>query len=175
MSTQNAGSVTLVIGGVRSGKSKFAEDLILSSGLKAYYLATGRAFDDEMQERISIHQERRGAEWETIEEPLALADTISNSSFNDSAILVDCITIWVTNLMLAKADVLRECELLISVLNETKIPIIIVTSEVGKGIMPDNEMAREYGDLLGLVNQRLVTAASEVFQITAGLPMKLKG
>ncbi len=165
---------TLVLGGARSGKSKFAEDLVLKSGLKPIYLATGRAFDDEMVERIESHQNRRGEEWETVEEPLALVDALSHAAIPGRMILVDCLTLWITNLMMAEANVDKEADLLVRYLAEAKAPIVLVSNEVGQGVVPENKMAREFVDLSGLVHQRLAAAANHVYFVTAGLPNKLK-
>ena len=166
--------ITFVLGGARSGKSKFAEDLVLSSGLKPVYLATARTKDEEMSERIAIHQERRGNEWITIEEPLALADAINNEAHEGRVILVDCLTLWVTNLMMEEADVVRECQSLCEALKQSSAPIVLVSNETGLGIIPDNKMAREFGDLAGEVNQKIASVADEVFFIAAGLPLVLK-
>ncbi len=167
-------AVSLVLGGARSGKTAFAERLVLDSGLKPVYIATGRAFDEEMSERISIHQDKRGKAWETVEEPLALADTLQQTAISGRAVLVDCLTLWVTNLMMAEADVMRECEEVISVLPQLKAPVVFVTNEVGLGIVPDNPMAREFRDLAGTVNQRIAIASQRAWFIAAGLPLVLK-
>ncbi|PCI05562.1 MAG: bifunctional adenosylcobinamide kinase/adenosylcobinamide-phosphate guanylyltransferase [Hyphomicrobiales bacterium] len=167
-------NVTFVLGGARSGKSKFAEDLVLKMGLKPIYLATGRALDEEMGERIAIHQERRGAEWETVEEPLALVDALQSSAYSGRVILVDCLSLWVTNLMMAKADVAKESAALAALLGEIKVPVVLVSNEVGMGIIPDNAMARRYMDLAGDVNQRVAHAASEVYFVVSGMPLKMK-
>lgn len=166
--------ITLVIGGARSGKSRFAEGLVLGSGLKPVYVATGRAFDEEMSERISVHRDRRGPQWETVEEPLALADAIQQSAHPGRAILIDCMTLWVTNLMMAKANVARETSALADALRAAGVPIVLVTNEVGLGIVPDNRMARDFRDLAGEVNQRMGQLADEAWFIAAGLPLQLK-
>lgn len=165
---------SLVLGGARSGKSAFAEKLVLGSGLKPVYVATGRALDEEMSERIAIHQDRRGKAWETVEEPLALADALRQCAVSDRAVLVDCLTLWVTNLMMAEADVMRECEELIATLPELKAPVLFVSNEVGLGIVPENAMAREFRDLAGSVNQRLAIACEKAWFVAAGLPIELK-
>lgn len=176
-SKQNS-KVIFVLGGARSGKSKFAEDLVLNMGLKPIYLATGRALDDEMVERIAIHKERRnsggGIDWETIEEPLALADTLMQADFDGRVILVDCLTLWVTNLMMAGADVERECSQLANTLLKLKVPVVLVSNEVGLSIVPENKMARKFRDHAGFVNQSIAKIADEAYFIAAGLPLKLK-
>lgn len=165
---------TLVLGGARSGKSRWAEELVLASKLKPIYLATGRAFDEEMSERISVHQNRRGMEWETVEEPLALADALVQSAHEGRAILVDCLSLWVTNLMMAEANVEKESDDLVAALADIKVPVVFVSNEVGLGIVPENQMAREFRDYAGSVNQKVAAACSNVWFIAAGLAMPLK-
>lgn len=165
---------SLVLGGARSGKSLFAENLILNSGLKPVYIATGRAFDEEMSERISIHKDRRGKNWETVEEPLALADALLQAAHPGRAILVDCLTLWVTNLMMAGANIDTECEGLIAALNDLHVPIVLVSNEVGLGIVPESKMGREFRDHAGTVNQRVAKASKNAWFIAAGLPLVLK-
>jgi adenosylcobinamide kinase/adenosylcobinamide-phosphate guanylyltransferase len=165
---------TFILGGARSGKSAFAESLALSSGLKPVYLATGRAFDDEMVERIEGHQDRRGDEWETMEEPLALVDALAHAAIPGRIILVDCLTLWITNLMMAEANVEKEVKGLSNALEAPKAPIIIVSNEVGQGVVPDNKMAREFVDLSGLAHQHIAARCTHTYLVTAGLPQKLK-
>jgi adenosylcobinamide kinase / adenosylcobinamide-phosphate guanylyltransferase len=165
---------SLVLGGARSGKSRFAENLILNSGRKPVYIATGRAMDEEMSERISIHRDRRGKNWETVEEPLALADALLQIAHPGRAILVDCLTLWVTNLMMAGANIDTECEGLIAALNDIHVPVVLVSNEVGLGIVPDTKMGREFRDLAGNVNQRVANASRNVWFVAAGLPLVLK-
>lgn len=172
-SKQNS-KVTFVLGGARSGKSEFAEELVLAMGLKPIYLATGRAYDDEMEDRIATHKERRGANWETVEEPLALSDALMQSDFEGRVILVDCLTLWVTNLMMAGADIKTECEQLANTLLKLKTPVVLVSNEVGLSIIPENKMAREFRDYAGFVNQRIAKISNEAYFIAAGLPLKLK-
>lgn len=170
--------LTFVLGGARSGKSNFAEQLVTGSGLKLIYLATAQARDDEMRERIDIHRERRngsqGPEWETIEEPLALADALRNCCYSGNAVLVDCLTLWVTNLMLAEADVEREIENLVQGLDKLAAPVVFVSNEVGMGIVPENAMARDFRDFTGLLHQKIASKSDHVFFIAAGLPMVMK-
>ena len=169
-----AQEITFVLGGARSGKSEFAESLVLKSGLNPVYLATGRAFDDEMIDRIEAHQNRRGEEWITVEEPLALVDALSQSSFEGRIILVDCLTLWVTNLMMAGANVGRESKALGAHIRDMPVPAVFVSNEVGQGVIPENKMAREFVDLSGLVHQEIARVANHVYFVTAGLPHKLK-
>lgn len=174
MSIKLNSGTTLVLGGACSGKSKFAEDLITNSDLKSIYIATGRSLDEEMEERIEKHRARRGTDWETIEEPLALADTLVQTNFKGRAILIDCLTLWTTNLMMAGANVERECNHLADTLLKIETPVVLVSNEVGLGIIPDNKMAREFRDHAGYVNQRIAKTANDAYFIAAGLPLKLK-
>ena len=166
--------VTFVLGGARSGKSEFAEKLVLESKLNPVYLATGRAFDDEMADRIEIHRSRRGDHWITVEEPLALVDALSQSAYEGRIILVDCLTLWVTNLMMAEAHVDIEIKGLVKYLESAPVPIVFVSNEVGQGVVPENGMAREFVDLSGLAHQEIADAANHVYFVTAGLPQMLK-
>ena len=135
--------ITLVLGGARSGKSAFAERLVEASGLKPVYLATGRAFDGEMETRIADHRERRGDRWRTVEAPLDLLGAIEAESSAGQAVLVDCLTLWLTNLMLAERDITDECRRLVAGLRLYRGgPLVLVSNEVGLGIVPDNAMAR---------------------------------
>ena len=127
-----------------------------------------------MSERIAVHQERRSKTWITVEEPLALADALLNCAHAGHAVMVDCLTLWVTNLMMAKADVMTECEGLIEALSQLPAPVVLVSNEVGLGIVPDNNMAREFRDLAGSVNQRIAQASGEAWFIASGLPLNLK-
>lgn len=169
-----AQEITFVLGGARSGKSKFAENLVLSAGQKPVYLATGRAFDDEMVERIESHQDRRSDVWETHEEPLALVDALAHAAVPGRIILVDCLTLWITNLMMAEANVVREIAALVAYLKDARAPIVLVSNEVGQAVVPDNKMAREFVDLSGLAHQEIAAASNHVYLVTAGLAQKLK-
>ncbi|MEC9343176.1 MAG: bifunctional adenosylcobinamide kinase/adenosylcobinamide-phosphate guanylyltransferase [Pseudomonadota bacterium] len=166
--------VTLVLGGARSGKSRFAEDLVEESGLDAVYVATGQAFDDEMAARIAEHRARRGEAWRTVEAPLDLAGALAAQDGPGRVLLVDCLTLWVSNLMMEEADVAAAGEALAETLGTVQAPVVLVSSEVGLGIVPDNAMARAYRDHAGRLNQRIAALANQVFFIAAGLPMVLK-
>ena len=170
--------VSLVLGGARSGKSDFAESLVKRSGLSPVYLATARGGDDEMRERIERHIERRnlsvGSDWETVEEPLAVADALRNCAFKGRAVLVDCLTLWISNLMEAGANVERETDDLVNTLESLPAPVIFVSNEVGLSIVPDNAMAREFRDLAGMVHQKIAARANHVYFVAAGLPLVLK-
>ncbi len=166
--------VTLVLGGARSGKSRFAEGLVEASGLTPVYLATAQAFDAEMRERIALHRSRRGEQWLCVEEPIELAATLQQACAPDRCVLVDCLTLWTTNAMLAERDVMAETEALATLLPSLRGPVVFVSNEVGLGIVPDNALARRFRDLAGVVNQRIAAAAQTVHFVAAGLPMTLK-
>jgi adenosylcobinamide kinase/adenosylcobinamide-phosphate guanylyltransferase len=169
-------SVTLVLGGARSGKSAYAENLI--GGLKhPVYLATAEANhgDDangEMAARIAEHRERRGPQWRTLEEPLDLAAALSRHA--GSPVLVDCLTLWLANILAAGRDVDAELDALADCLAGLAGPVVLVSNEVGQGIVPDNALARSYMDHAGRMNQRLAAAAHRVVLVHAGLPQILK-
>jgi adenosylcobinamide kinase / adenosylcobinamide-phosphate guanylyltransferase len=169
------GRIILVLGGARSGKSAFAESLIDQSGLTKCYLATGQVFDDEMRRRIGEHRARRGPEWELAEEPLDLCCALDEAASKNKAVLVDCLTLWVTNLMMADRDQAEAADALVAALKVLPGTIVLVSNEVGQGIVPDNAMARAFRDHAGLLHQKVAAAADEVYFVTAGLPQKLKG
>jgi adenosylcobinamide kinase/adenosylcobinamide-phosphate guanylyltransferase len=164
----------LVLGGARSGKSRYAERLAAESGLKRVYVATAQAFDDELVERVRLHQVRRGQGWETHEEPLKLLTVLEKVASPAHFVLVDCVTLWVTNLLLAEADVEAEVEALCDRLPSLAGTVCLVSNEVGLGIVPDNALARRFRDLAGLANQRLAEVCETVTFVAAGLPLKLK-
>ncbi|ANL47185.1 bifunctional adenosylcobinamide kinase/adenosylcobinamide-phosphate guanylyltransferase [Rhizobium phaseoli] len=168
-------SSTLVLGGARSGKSLFAENLVTSSGLERHYIATGRAWDEEMQARIDQHKADRGASWTTHEEPLALAERLAAIDGAGRAILVDCLTLWVTNLMMEERDITVEFARLAEFVSRAKARLVFVSNEVGLGIVPENRMARDFRDHAGRLHQMIAAKAAEVYFIAAGLPLKMKG
>lgn len=172
-----AGTV-FITGGARSGKSRLAEELALGQGAPLVYIATGMAGDREMAERIERHRARRGPDWRTVEEPLDLAGAIGAAQGKCAAILVDCITLWLTNLLLTYDDaaiVLKEVEQLVRLLPTLETPLFLVSNEVGMGIVPENRLARTFRDLAGEANELLAGAADEVYVMFSGLPLKLKG
>ena len=166
---------TFILGGARSGKSALAERLARESGLLRHYIATGQAWDAEMRERIGQHQSRRGADWTTIEAPLELTCAITPLDFEENAILIDCLTLWVTNLMMAERDMDEAFERLACAIAGAKARIFIVSNEVGLGIVPDNAMARAFRDHAGRLHQKIAVVADEVYFVAAGLPLKMKG
>ena len=166
--------VTLVLGGARSGKSRYGERLAAQSGLTPVYVATAEAFDAEMDERIGEHKARRGAQWRNVEEPLELLAALKANAQADKCLLVDCLTLWVTNCMLAERDPVTACQSLVEALPSLPGPVIFISNETGLGIVPDNAMARRFRDMAGLVNQAIAAAADRVVFIAAGLPIVLK-
>ena len=165
----------LVLGGARSGKSVFAENLVLTSGLNAHYLATGRAWDDEMRKRIDLHQSRRGDVWTSHEEPLAVVEALDRLNDPENIVLIDCLTLWVTNLMMEDRAIASEFSHLVSHVSQSKARLVFVSNEVGLGIVPDNKMARDFRDHAGRLHQMIGAVAKEVYFIAAGLSLKMKG
>jgi adenosylcobinamide kinase / adenosylcobinamide-phosphate guanylyltransferase len=166
--------VTLVLGGARSGKSRFAEDLLSDYPGRRVYLATAEAGDAEMAERIRLHRQRRGACWSTIEEPLELTRALEAATADGAAVLVDCLTLWLSNLMAAGREPTVETARLVAVLKGVGGPTVLVSNEVGLGIVPDNPLARQYRDHAGSLHQAVARAADRVYFIAAGLPLLLK-
>lgn len=165
----------LVIGGARSGKSRYAQQRAEASGLRRIFIATAQAFDAEMRDRIDRHRDDRGRDWETVECPLALAEAITAHAAQDALLLVDCLTLWTSNLILSDADCFAATTVLVEALGQADGPVILVTNEVGLGIVPDNALARRFRDEAGIVNQRIAAAVPEVQLLTAGIALRLKG
>ena len=169
----NTAKITLILGGQRSGKSGYAEQLVEAKGC-GLYLATAQAFDDEMKDRINTHKNRRGEMWSTLEEPFDIANVIDRESKVERPILVDCLTLWLSNLMMAERDISIETERLISVLQKSQGPVVLVSNEVGQGVIPDNALARKFVDCAGRMNQVIAEASDRVVWVTAGIPNILK-
>ena len=165
--------LTLVLGGARSGKSRFAEELIERRARPALYLATAEPRDDEMRARIAAHRARRGACWTTVEEPVELVNRLLAET--DRPVLVDCLTLWLSNLLGAERDVGFEIERLLAALPQIKAPMVMVANEVGLGIVPENAVARAFRDHAGRLNQGVARLAQRVVFMAAGLPLALKG
>jgi len=163
----------LVTGGARSGKSLIAETRCLDMGRPAGYIATAQAWDDEMRARIAEHQARRGPEWLTYTEPMDLLGAL-RASDGKGPRLVDCLTLWLTNMMLAEADWQSAAHAMLAELPQHKSPVVFVTNEVGLGIVPDNALARAFRDAAGTLNQWVAAAADEVILAVSGLPLKVK-
>lgn len=169
--------LSLVLGGARSGKSRYAESLVaaLPPPWKApwNYVATAEPGDAEMAERIAAHRARRGASWRTIEAPRDLAGSLQRAG--GAPVLIDCLTLWLSNLMLAGTDIDAEMEGLDRALSAAAMPIVMVANEVGSGIVPDHPLGRRFRDLQGVLNQRIAARADRVVLMVAGLPLALKG
>jgi adenosylcobinamide kinase/adenosylcobinamide-phosphate guanylyltransferase len=174
--------IILITGGARSGKSAFAEKRALGFGKSLGYLATAQTLDDEMSERVRRHRERRGYEWHTIEEPFQLSQALADCDGQYQCMLVDCVTLWLSNLLFRSEECGEPCEeriqedvqSLTRTLQSMVTPVILVSNEVGQGIVPDNRLARLFRDIAGVTNQALATAADEVHVVISGIPLKLK-
>ena len=165
--------VTLVLGGARSGKSLFAENLITAAG-HGTYIATAEACDTEMRARIDQHRNRRGQSWRTIEAPLDLVGALTMAEAEGDPVLIDCLTLWLSNLMEADRNIENESDSLISRLSGIRCPVVIVSNEVGHGIVPANPLARRFCDNAGILNQAIAAVADRAFFVTAGIPAQLK-
>ncbi len=165
---------TLVFGGARSGKSRFAEKLAAKSGLQKIYVATGAAFDAEMAERIAAHKRQRGDGWQTIEEQIDLADVLARECRPGCVVLVDCLTLWLSNLTFAEKDIAAETARLCEAVRELPSASIFVSNEVGMGIVPDNRLSRSFRDAQGRLNQDFADACGQGVVVAAGLPLLMK-
>lgn len=166
--------ITLILGGARSGKSRFAEGLVAGHRGRPVYLATAQAGDAEMAERIRRHRARRGGGWTTIEEPLDLRQALASATRDNAAVLVDCLTLWLSNLIAANRNVESEMQSLTGSLPNLAAPVVFVSNEVGLGIVPDNALARAFRDHAGFLHQAIAAAADRVYFVAAGLPLLLK-
>ena len=166
--------ITLVLGGAASGKSAFAESHMISCVKTKIYLATAQCFDTEMTDKIEQHKTQRGSGWKTIEAPFDLLTPLAAIK-NNECVLVDCITMWLSNHLLKHSDLDLECDRLLTALAHCAGEVTLVSNEVGQGIVPDNALARQFRNLQGRLNQRLAVCADTVVFITAGLPSLLKG
>ncbi len=164
--------MTFIVGGARSGKSRYAEGLAAKHRGGKTYIATAEALDDEMRERIAAHREQRGNGWETVEAPLDLCKALRDC--RAGFILVDCITVWMGNLLHHGRDVKSEIAELCHAVRQTRARVVVVSNEVGSGIIPGNALARAFRDAQGLANQHIAEVADEVILVVAGLPMVLK-
>ncbi|MBA9085880.1 adenosylcobinamide kinase/adenosylcobinamide-phosphate guanylyltransferase [Fontibacillus solani] len=180
--------IVTVTGGARSGKSSFAERWCMKQGDSGLYVATAQAFDDEMKERIALHQQQRvesGFQWSTVEEPLHLVELLHKSAKSEelaeSVVLIDCLTLWLTNVLLAaegKPDsdqiILLEMDRLIEAVSVFQGHLVLVTNEVGSGIVPENPLGRKYRDLAGMLNRKMAQVSDQLFLVTAGIAIELK-
>ena len=166
--------LTLILGGAASGKSSFAERLVRHANRPRTYIATAQAFDDDMRDKITQHQRDRGPDWQTIEAPIDVPEAISAAPPN-GIILLDCLTLWLTNLMLAENGSNDPAEALISAASECKNPIVTVSNEVGHSVIPETSLGRQFQRAQGRLNAQVAAEADLVVMVTAGLPQVLKG
>ncbi|MFV0624894.1 bifunctional adenosylcobinamide kinase/adenosylcobinamide-phosphate guanylyltransferase [Sphingomonas sp. ac-8] len=164
----------LVLGGARSGKSRYAQGLAETAGGRLVFVATAQAFDAEMADRIRRHREDRDARWTTVEAPLDLAGAIAAADGADAVLLVDCLTLWASNLLLGEEDAEAHIAALLEALRTARARVLLVANEVGLGIVPDNALARRFRDLAGTINQRVAAAVGGVHMTVAGLPIVVK-
>lgn len=164
-------NLTLVLGGARSGKSRYAEELIARTEPPWTYVATAEAHDEEMRQRIAHHQARRQGGWETLDAPFELAGTIAALT---APALVDCLTLWLSNVMLAGRDIEEETARLLQAMRHTPVPLVAVSNEVGMGLVPETPLGRAFRDAQGRLNQRVAAVADRVVFVAAGLPLNLK-
>ncbi len=164
----------LVLGGARSGKSRHAQARAEALAGDLVYVATAQALDDEMADRIARHRDDRGPRWSTLDVPLDLPAAICTQAAPGRVLLVDCLTLWTSNLMFAERDLDAETEALAQAVRQAAGPLILVANEVGLGIVPDNALARRFRDAAGRINQAIAAAAEEVQFVAAGLPLRLK-
>jgi adenosylcobinamide kinase/adenosylcobinamide-phosphate guanylyltransferase len=179
------GKLILITGGAKSGKSSFAEKIAAKTNQEVAYIATSQPLDEEMRYRIKKHKDRRPANWETYEEPIKIKELINNLGFKKEIILIDCLTLLTSNLLLREEDKIGDPQWQEDILLEIKkiaessykIPaqVIIVSNEVGMGLVPDNPMGRVYRDILGQANSIITDKADEVFMMVSGIPLKIKG
>jgi adenosylcobinamide kinase/adenosylcobinamide-phosphate guanylyltransferase len=165
--------LTFVLGGARSGKSRYAEGLVMDCAPPWVYIATAQTHDDEMAVRIAEHRQRRDGGWRTVEAPLDLPGAIAAHG-SEGPVLIDCLTLWLSNVMLTGRDLVAETQRLIAALRNADRPIVIVSNEVGFGIVPDNALARKFRDAQGRLNMQVAAIADRAVLIAAGLPLTLK-
>ena len=166
--------LTLVLGGADSGKTAFAERLVAGSGFHPVYLATGQAFDDEMRTKIDRHKRLRGLEWRTVEAPRDAAAALAAIAPAD-CVLLDCATMWLTNQLMAEADLDEKTDQLLAAITGCAGPVVVVSNELGLGVVPDNALCRAFRSAQGRLNQKLATHAGLAVLVVAGLPVVLKG
>lgn len=166
--------LSLILGGASSGKSAFAETLVMATPQPRIYVATAQTFDDEMRQKVQKHLVQRGPDWRTIETPVNTADTLRDLPA-DAIVLLDCATMWLSNQMLAENDLATEQAKLLDALNACPAHVVVVSNEVGLDVVPENALARRFRDAQGALNQALAKQANLAVLVVAGLPMVLKG
>ena len=164
--------LTFVLGGARSGKSRFAETLVEAHPAPWFYVATAQAFDNEMTERIAIHRARRDSRWATCDAPHDLAAQVA--ALSEGPMLIDCLTLWLTNRMLADAPLEAEGDALVAALAARPSPTVVVANEVGLGLVPETPLGRAFRDAAGRLNQKVAAASDTVHFVAAGLPLRMK-
>ena len=167
-------NIQFVLGGARSGKSAHAEGLAEAASDRPVYIATAEIFDSEMQSRIALHQERRGPHWQLVEAPIDLPKAIGAADSADSVILIDCLSVWITNILVHEMDTDDAGDRLVAALSSCKGTVILVASETGLGIVPENRLSRRFRDANGRLNQAVAALADEVFFVAAGIALRLK-
>jgi adenosyl cobinamide kinase/adenosyl cobinamide phosphate guanylyltransferase len=172
MERQSEPRVTLILGGARSGKSRHGESLIAARPAPWTYIATGQAWDEEMRARITEHRARRDARWQTVEAPLDLTGALQSAG--EAPVLVDCLTLWLTNLMLGEQDTVAATDALLAALEARRAATVLVANEVGLGIVPEHKLGRDFRDQAGVLHQRIAARADQVLFMVAGLPMVVK-
>jgi adenosylcobinamide kinase/adenosylcobinamide-phosphate guanylyltransferase len=168
--------VLVVTGGARSGKSRYAESRAMEMGRRLLYVATAEPKDSEMARRIAEHQKSRGKWWKTVEEPIDITRSLTRYGRNRDCVLIECVTLWLSNVLLQKGEarVAPELDAVLQLISKCEFPLIFVTNEVGSGIVPDTPMARRFAELAGQTNQRIAAAADEVVLMVAGIPVTIK-
>jgi len=174
MTSASLPRLTLVLGGARSGKSRYAEALVARCAPPWIYLATAEALDDEMRARIAHHRDRRDPNWGTVEAPHDLPETLAALGSPGQPIVIDCLTLWLSNMVLAHADIDAAQDRFLAALAEAPGPVVVVSNEVGLGIVPDTPLGREFRDVQGRLNQAVAAVADQVVLVAAGLPLVLK-
>ncbi|HXW69037.1 MAG TPA: bifunctional adenosylcobinamide kinase/adenosylcobinamide-phosphate guanylyltransferase [Dissulfurispiraceae bacterium] len=168
------GRIVFILGGARSGKSGFALKTATALPGRKAYIATAQALDDEMEQRITLHKAGRTDEWQAFEEPVNIQDVITRIHGIYNVLLIDCLTLWVTNLMLGNDDIEGKVRLLLEALSACRSSVFIVSNEVGLGIVPADRLTREFRDIAGALNQKVASVADEVYFMAAGLPLRIK-
>jgi adenosylcobinamide kinase/adenosylcobinamide-phosphate guanylyltransferase len=170
--TRKGGEIVLLLGGARSGKSRIAQSRAEARSGALVYLATAEALDTEMADRIAKHRAERGSRWRAVEVPLELPEALRRE--NGGVVVVDCLTLWLSNLLLGEHDVAAATDRLIAALDDTTGTVLLISNEVGLGIVPENALARRFRDEAGWLNQRVAAGASEVLFVAAGLSLRMK-